>query len=110
MIVERRYKMDTDMFGKVKLFQSADCNQLSRPQSFFNLQMWHCFGDGLCLEGSDVLGMTDISWLQLSLICFVWCEGHTKIGDQANLFFLEKNLSNLEKAMYDELFLLNLDL
>lgn len=99
------------MFGKVKLFQSGDCNQLSRPQSFYNLQMWHCFGDGLCLEGSDVLGMTDIYWLQLSLICFAWCEGHTKIGDQANLFFLEKNIFLiLKKAMYDEHFLLNLDL
>lgn len=62
------------------------------------------------LEGGDVLGMADIYWLQLSLICFVWCEGHTKIADQANLFFLEKIFLIFKKAMYDEHSLLNFDL
>lgn len=66
------------------------------------------------MEGSNVLGMTDIYWLQLSLICFVWREGRAKIDDWANVFFfffLEKKILLVYKeAMYDKQFLLNLDL
>lgn len=47
--------------------------------------MWLCFGDGFGLEGNNNLDKSDIDF-QFSLICFVWCEGHTKIDEWTNCF------------------------
>lgn len=75
------------------------------------MQIGYCFGGGFGLEGSDVLGMTDIDW-HLTLLCLVCGKDIQRLTSE-KIIFLRKSILEilvLKEAMYKEHFLLLLRL